>query len=79
MELVKYNAAKPIMISIWEDGEWRIAERKVTYSQTEERIRYFISKYKSLRPYDFEGNSLSIEECFDAAQSDFPQPSIFLL
>ena len=77
MELVQYNAAKPIMISIWEDGEWKIEERNVTHNQTEERIRYFTSKYKSLRPYDFEGNSLSIEECFDAAQSDFP-PTVYL-
>jgi hypothetical protein len=60
------------MILRWEDGGWKIEERNVTYGQTEERIRCFTSKYKSLRPYDFEGNSLSIEECFDAAQSDFP-------
>jgi hypothetical protein len=76
MEVVKFNA-KPITISIWEEGDWKIAERNVTQGRTEERIRYYVSRHKGLRPYDWEGKALSIEECFDAAQSDFP-PTVYL-
>jgi hypothetical protein len=47
-----------------------IAERKVGYGQTEERIRYYIDKYQGLHPFDFEGSLLSVEECFDGAQMD---------
>jgi hypothetical protein len=76
MEMAKFNA-KPIVISIWDDGIWKIAERNVTYGQTEEKLGYYMDKYKGLRPFDFEGRQMSIEECFDGAQNDYP-PTVYL-
>jgi hypothetical protein len=40
MEVVKFNA-KPIVISIWEEGMWKTAEKNVSYGQTEDSVRYY--------------------------------------
>lgn len=71
LELVRVNG-KPIMIQIWHDGDWKIAEKNVTEARTQEKIKYYMWKYRGLRPYDWEGHALSPKECFKAAQSDCP-------
>ena len=50
-EVVKPNT-KPIMIQIWDDGDWKIAEKNVTYDRTKERIRYYLFRNKGLCPFD---------------------------
>jgi hypothetical protein len=72
LELVRVNG-KPIMIQIWHDGDWKIAEKNVTEARTEEKIKYYMLRYRGLRPYDWEGHALSPKECFSAAQSDYPE------
>jgi hypothetical protein len=57
MEVAKFKT-KPITISIWESGDWKIAERNVTQGQSEERIRYYLWRYKGHRPYNWEGKEL---------------------
>jgi hypothetical protein len=76
MEMAKSNA-KPILISIWDDGSWKIAQRNVTYGQTEEKLRYYMGKRNGLRPFDFEGRQMPVKECFDGAQNDCP-PTVYL-
>lgn len=40
-EIIKRNG-KPIIILIWDKGGWKTAGKNVTYSQTEEKVRYYI-------------------------------------
>lgn len=72
LELIKVNG-KPIRILIWDDGKWKIADKNVIEARTEERIEYYMWRYRGLRPYDWEGHALSAKECFNAAQSDYPE------
>jgi hypothetical protein len=75
-ELKKRNG-KPIQISIWDGSNWKIAARNVTYSQTEEKVRYYMYRVKGVRPYDWDGTRLAVEECFHGAQDDSP-PTLYL-
>jgi hypothetical protein len=73
---IKQRNSKPIRIHIWDDG-WKIAEKNVTHSQTVEKVRYYMYKLKGVRPYDWEGTRLAVEECFDGAHRDSP-PTLYL-
>jgi hypothetical protein len=75
-EIVKRNG-KPIQISIWDGSDWKTAARNVTYSQIVEKVRYYMYKVKGVRPYDWEGTRLAVEECFQGAQNDSP-PTLYL-
>ena len=75
-EIVKRNG-KPIQISIWDGSNWKIAARNVTYSQTEEKVRFYMLKVKRVRAYDCEGTRLDVEDCFRGAQKDSP-PTLYL-
>lgn len=68
---------KPIQISIWDGTDWKTAVRNVTYSQTEGKVRYYMYRVKGVRPYDWEGTRLAVEECFHGAQDDSP-PTVYL-
>ena len=76
MEVVKFNA-KPIEIQIWDKVKWKIIERNVGYRDTEARIRHYMGKFEGLYPFDLEGRLLSVEECFEGAQNDYP-PTVYL-
>jgi Protein of unknown function (DUF3723) len=75
-EIVKRNG-KPIEIVIWDEGEWKMAEKNVTYHQTEERVGYYMLRVQGVRPYDWEGTGLAVEDCFHGAQNDCP-PTLYL-
>jgi hypothetical protein len=61
---------KPILIKIWDENTWKDAFKNVTYDQTVAKVRLLMSKVKGVRPYDYEGNRLAIEDCFHGAQKD---------
>jgi hypothetical protein len=75
-EIVKRNG-RPIQISIWDGSNWKIAATNVTYSLTEEKVRFYMLKVKGVRPYDYEGTRLNVEDCFRGAQKDSP-PTLYL-
>jgi len=75
-EIVKRNG-NPIQISIWDGINWKIAAKNVTYSLTEEKVRFYMLKVKGVRPYDCEGTRLNVEDCFRGAQKDSP-PTLYL-
>ncbi|PVH69165.1 hypothetical protein DL98DRAFT_541837 [Cadophora sp. DSE1049] len=50
-EMVQRDS-KPIQISIWDGSDWKTAARNVTYSQTEEKVRYYMYRVKGVRPYN---------------------------
>ena len=75
-EIVRRNG-KPIQISIWDGSNWKTAARNVTYSKTEERVRFYMFKNKGVCPYDCEGTRLDVEDCFRGAQMDSP-PTLYL-
>ncbi len=74
---LKKRNGKPIQISILVEGDWKTAARNVTYSQTEEKVRYYMYRVKGVRPYDWDGNLLAVEEWFHGAQDDSP-PTLYL-
>jgi hypothetical protein len=76
MDVLESNA-KPISISIWDEGMWKIAAKNIRQDQTELKIRFYMGRFKGFRPFDFEGNQLSVEECFNGAQNDCP-PTVYL-
>jgi hypothetical protein len=43
----------------------------------EEKIKHYLEMFGNFHLYDFEGNELSIKNCFDGAQSYYP-PTVFL-
>jgi hypothetical protein len=75
-EIVKRNG-KPIRILIWDGSNWKTGAEKVTYSRTEEKVRFYMLKVKGVRPYDCEGTRLNVEDCFRGAQKDSP-PTLYL-
>jgi hypothetical protein len=68
---------KPFQISILEDGDWKIAERNVTYKAARARVNFYMLKVRGVRPYNVEGDSLALEKCFSGAQRDSP-PTLYL-
>jgi hypothetical protein len=75
-DIVKRNG-KPIQILIWDESKWKVAAKNVTYSQTEDKVRFYMLKAKGVRPHNCEGTRLNVEDCFRGAQKDSP-PTLYL-
>ncbi len=75
-EIVR-RSGKPIKIAIWDRSNWKTAAKNLTYSQTEEKVGFYMLKVKGVRPYDCEGTCLNVEDCFRGAQKDSP-PTLYL-
>lgn len=66
-----------ITISIWDHGEWKVAELEVSYSSTEQCVQHYLRKFEGFQPFDFDGNQLSTDQYIRGALADFP-PTLYL-